>query len=103
MNSLPFDNYFAGRFGGEEFLLYMKIESFEEAVEKGEYIRRAVEELKLAYTREEDSSSVTVSLGGKTGVVDMNNLKRIIEEADKELYLAKEQGRNRLSISMIEE
>jgi diguanylate cyclase (GGDEF)-like protein len=102
LNNLPFDNYFSGRFGGEEFLLYMKVESFEEAVEKGEYIRRNVEELKLAYTREEDSRYVTVSIGGKTGIVDMNNLNRIIEEADKELYLAKEQGRNRLSISMIE-
>ncbi len=79
----------------------MKVESFEEAVEKGEYVRRAVEELKLFYSREEDSRHVTVSLGGKIGVVNMSNLNRIVEEADKELYLAKEQGRNRLSISKI--
>ena len=103
LNNMPFENYFAGRFGGEEFLLYMKVESFEEAVEKGEYVRRAVEELKLFYSREEDSRHVTVSLGGKIGVVNMSNLNRIVEDADKELYLAKEQGRNRLSISMIEE
>lgn len=103
LKTLPFENYFAGRFGGEEFLLYMKVKSFEEAVEKGEYVRQAVESLKLAYSKEEDSSHVTVSLGGKTGIVDINNVNRIIEEADRELYLAKEQGRNRLSISMIEE
>ncbi|SHI93567.1 diguanylate cyclase (GGDEF) domain-containing protein [Dethiosulfatibacter aminovorans DSM 17477] len=102
LKNLPYENYFAGRFGGEEFLLYIKVESFEEAVEKGEYVRQAVEALKLSYSKEEDSSHVTVSLGGKTGIVDMNNVNRIIDEADRELYLAKEQGRNRLSISMIE-
>ena len=103
LRSLPFDNYFTGRFGGEEFLLYIKVESFEEAVEKGEYVRQTVESLKLAYSKEEDSNYVTVSLGGKTGIVNMNNVNRIIEEADRELYLAKEQGRNRLSLSMIED
>jgi diguanylate cyclase (GGDEF)-like protein len=101
LKSLPYKDYFVGRFGGEEFLCFMRVNDMNEAVDIGESIRKSIENLKLAYSGKDDSHYVTVSIGGKIGLINNCNINKVIDEADHELYKAKENGRNQISITDI--
>ena len=82
------------RYGGDEFVILLPHTSLEEAMRVAERIRRAIEQTDLG-----DHSApyrVTVSVGVATpsqGTVDSKELLRC---ADRALYAAKEQGRNRV-------
>ncbi|MFL0247232.1 GGDEF domain-containing protein [Candidatus Clostridium stratigraminis] len=84
-----------GRFGGEEFIYYALGINFEEAIELGNYIRTEVEKLDIKYTSDNESKVLTISVGGALGKAsDFYSITSIIEIADKELYKAKNMGRN---------
>lgn len=84
-----------GRYGGEEFIYYSKNINYDEALELGNLIRSEVEKLSLRYTLDNKSSVVTISVGGALGKLsNFNNISDIIQIADKELYKAKNMGRN---------
>jgi len=84
-----------GRYGGEEFIYYAKNISYDEALELGNLFRIEVEKLSLKYTVENDSCAVTISVGGALGrLSSFHNANQIIQMADKELYKAKNMGRN---------
>jgi len=85
-----------GRYGGEEFVYISKTSSLEEARQLGDEIRVRVLQLGLKYDHSEDKKSVSISLGGVFGkTVDFKDFSQIMELADRELYKAKEEGRNR--------
>jgi diguanylate cyclase (GGDEF)-like protein len=88
----PYDEL--GRYGGEEFLVVTPGCSYEHAMMIGERLRRAVENLDivLAGTRH----SVTISVGVAMCDGRAANIDGIIERADKAMYTAKNQGRNRV-------
>jgi diguanylate cyclase (GGDEF)-like protein len=85
-----------GRYGGEEFIVLARMERREQVAEFAEAIRRTVEGLALMHEQRRDGMSiVTVSIGAaltrnQTGA----KLEKIIQEADRGLYLAKASGRN---------
>jgi diguanylate cyclase (GGDEF)-like protein len=85
-----------GRYGGEEFIVLARMERREQVALFAETIRRTVENLALAHEERRDGvSTVTVSIGAaftrkQTGA----RLEKIINEADRALYLAKASGRN---------
>jgi diguanylate cyclase len=85
-----------GRYGGEEFIVLARMERRGQVAQFAEAIRRTVEGLALAHEQRRDGMSlVTVSIGaaftrGQTGA----KLEKIINEADRALYLAKASGRN---------
>jgi len=82
------------RYGGEEFLLIM--DAHEKAAKHVcERIRKKVEET-IIDTETMGKMSVTISLGTATFHKKLNNIKEFIAEADKYLYAAKENGRNRV-------
>ena len=84
-----------GRYGGEEFIYYAKNINYEQALELGNLIRNEVEGLCLKYTSENKSKVLTISVGGAFGKLsNFKNISNIIEIADKELYKAKDMGRN---------
>jgi diguanylate cyclase (GGDEF)-like protein len=84
-----------GRYGGEEFIYYAKDINYDQALEVGNLIRNEVEKLCLKYTVDNKSSVVTISVGGAFGKLsNFNNVSNMIEIADKELYKAKDVGRN---------
>lgn len=87
-----------GRYGGEEFVYIAKISSFEEAESLGEIIRRKIESLSILYDNVE-RNIMTVSIGGVFGNTDdFKGFPQIMEKADRELYRAKAEGRNRVNM-----
>lgn len=91
-----------GRYGGEEFVYISKPSSLEEARQLGDEIRVRVVQLGLKYDHTEEKGPVSISLGGVFGkTVDFKDFSQIMELADRELYKAKEKGRNRSYVTSI--
>lgn len=81
---------YAGRFGGEEFILLLPNTSTKGAVITAEKIRRRIAKLEW----EHKDCIVTVSAGVARFFDD--TVETLIARADKLLYLAKDNGRNRV-------
>ena len=85
------------RYGGEEFLGVVPGLTRERAEELGDILRRSVEGLKIPMPHED--GPVTVSVGLAMGAVsDEDGWKSLLRQADRALYRAKEDGKNRLSV-----
>ncbi|WP_019883573.1 MULTISPECIES: diguanylate cyclase [unclassified Methylophilus] len=83
------------RYGGEEFAVVLFHTPLNEARNISDSMLTAVQKLNI---RHEQSTHeiVTISMGIATIVPTMeNSMQQLIEEADKALYRAKENGRNR--------
>lgn len=95
------DGAFFARFGGEEFTFGMKNTDEEEVARLARYIRQAVEDLRIHHPERPDGTRVvTVSIGVAQSAADAKcSLKDLLSAADRSLYLAKAQGRNRVVIS----
>ena len=81
------------RYGGEEFAIVLLNTEKEKAFEIAENLRIAVAELRLLTN---EHVKVTISIGISTLGQDSNSFDGLINQADKALYLAKSQGRNRV-------
>ncbi|MCL1967198.1 MAG: diguanylate cyclase [Fibromonadales bacterium] len=98
-NSLKRSTDFVARLGGEEFgVLLHATNSFQAGV-TAERIRKAVED-EIIVTRSGEQTRFTVSIGVCTLIprVDLEH-NYIVEEADKALYKAKENGRNQVQVA----
>ena len=85
---------FAGRYGGEEFCLLLPNTDAARALEIGEAVRVAVQNLAIPH-RGSSYQSVTVSVGvAGTAPNDSQRPGDLIEAADAALYAAKHRGRN---------
>lgn len=98
--SLREEDFFA-RYGGEEFIVIARGTDQEGASILGERLRKHVEEMKML-TSDSELIPVTVSVGIVTvnGGVDVK-ADNLVKEADKNLYRAKEGGRNLVVASEI--
>jgi diguanylate cyclase (GGDEF)-like protein len=82
------------RYGGEEFALLMPGADVDEALKRGEKLRRAVEDLKIAHAAA-PSGQVTISVGVASLVPSAaTDAEDLVEAADIALYAAKRRGRN---------
>ena len=89
------DSDFAARYGGEEFALVLYHTDGPTAINVAERLRQMVEHCDI---RDKDNVlRVTISLGIATFPHEhIRDYKQIVECADKALYKAKENGRNRV-------
>jgi diguanylate cyclase (GGDEF)-like protein len=88
----------AFRYGGEEFVIILPGASLDEAIRVAENLRQRVADA-LIGTPEGCCSSVTVSIGIASRMPEQgNDISEAIAAADKALYEAKAQGRNRVKV-----
>ena len=88
----PYDTF--GRYGGEEFLMVLEDIDAKDLADLAERIRALIEE-KLGAQVGLDRS-ITISLGGTLVGAEDQSIDEAIKRADDALYLAKNQGRNRV-------
>jgi diguanylate cyclase (GGDEF)-like protein/PAS domain S-box-containing protein len=90
----------AARYGGEEFALLMPGTEAEGCVLVGDDIREALHALAIPHAKNLPARRVSASLGGATNnPTGSAECASLIEAADRALYSAKEQGRNRMVMS----
>lgn len=86
------------RYGGEEFIVLLPETALDEAKHLAEQMCAGVEQLQLRHPDSRVSNYVTISLGLACAQPAQGiSSKTLIDAADKELYKAKYQGRNRIS------
>lgn len=87
----------AARYGGEEFVLLLPETPSENAQAIAECARKKVETMALSHAASGVSAVVTISLGVACRIAAQENSPQdLLRAADKALYSAKEQGRNRV-------
>ena len=92
-----------GRYGGEEFLAVVPGADKEGALHLGRELVERVAALELEHLASPVSPKVTVSAGAATTVPENGGLPldHLLEAADRMLYEAKENGRNRLRAAFV--
>ena len=85
----------ACRYGGEELVIVMPDASIANTLVRAEEIREGVKQLKLKHENQK-LESISVSIGVSCFPDDGTDAGRLIRSADKALYRAKEQGRDRV-------
>lgn len=82
------------RYGGEELVIILPETSAEGAIIPLERFRIKVEQHKFVYNNQE--TNVTISIGIGCNLKEMESQKELVEHADKALYKAKQNGRNKV-------
>jgi diguanylate cyclase (GGDEF)-like protein len=93
LNSFSRNTDRTGRLGGEEFAILLVKNTREEAIIFTERLRKKISELQITLSEDGESISITASIGFSV-INQAMSADRLIEQADKALYLAKNQGRN---------
>lgn len=94
----------AARYGGEEFALALPDTTHEGALQVAEAVRKALANEAIEHRTSRISEYVTLSIGGCTWLPkartasDHSAPKALLAVADRALYVAKEQGRDRVEI-----
>ena len=83
------------RYGGEEYILILPLSSAEGTYKRAEQIRQGVKKLKVSF-KGQDLPAVTLSMGIAIYPDHGTEWNDLIQLADKALYRAKEQGRDRV-------
>jgi diguanylate cyclase (GGDEF)-like protein len=86
----------AGRYGGEEFVLYLHMADTERAREGAERFRRMLRQIRFPHEGRE--ITVTASFGVACSPHHGRGVEELLKHADKALYLSKERGRDRVTV-----
>jgi len=86
-------NDYVVRWGGEEFIIILPDTEKQQAIEVAESLRASIQSLDLAHIGLPET--FTASFGVQS-IQDSKDVDDLIIQADKKLYLAKQQGRNRV-------
>ena len=86
----------ACRYGGEEFCILLPQTSLSEAGVIAERMRQRVAETDFPYGKSQPLGVVSISVGVSTFALDIDTAEKVISAADRALYKAKSQGKNRI-------
>jgi diguanylate cyclase (GGDEF)-like protein len=86
----------AGRYGGEEFVLYLHMADTERAREGAERFRRMIRQIRFAHEGRE--VAVTASFGVACAPHHGKDVEELLKHADEALYLSKQRGRDRVTV-----
>ncbi len=85
------------RFGGEEIIILVTNTPYENVVKLAEYLRKEIADKRLIIKdKKEKLPQITVSMG-VAKLKKGENIKSLIERADKLMYYSKTHGKNRVS------
>lgn len=84
------------RYGGEEFAVILPETDLDATQQIAEKMRLTVEELMLKHEFSEVAQVITISLGVVACIPSGDSPNKLLQAADKALYQAKENGRNRV-------
>lgn len=87
----------ASRYGGEEFCVLLPQTSLPEAGVLAERMREKIERTQFQHAQSQPQGAVTISIGVSTFSPTVSTAEQIIWSADRALYEAKHQGKNRIS------
>lgn len=87
------------RYGGEEFVCILPLTGGRVATEIAERIRQMVVDAgaDIPHASEQPLGCISVSIGVSTFPTDVTDKEKLLETADKRMYLAKKAGKNRTS------
>lgn len=95
---------FVARYGGEEFVIILPNTMAREAHLVADILRTGVEALNIPHELSETAPHITISLGVSSQIPSHAYIvDDLLKEADKAMYEAKKQGRNRVISSYTEE
>ena len=88
------------RYGGEEFVIVLPETNQDGAINIALGLRKAIQSLAIAHENSDVNAFVTVSIGISSMLPSQNlTPEHLIDQADKALYLAKQQGRDQYQLS----
>lgn len=91
------------RYGGEEFVMVFPETDGDSAAIVAERIRGEVADLEIPHLYSGDAEHITISIGLATACLNTSSLpESILETADRNLYTAKQSGRNRVVATVID-
>jgi len=92
----PYD--FIARYGGEEFIMVLPDIDSKGAQQVGTFAKQIIEDLNIPHEYSDVANHVTISMGIATmrPANGIESCVKIVNAADKQLYSAKEMGRNRV-------
>ncbi|MGE0440656.1 MAG: GGDEF domain-containing protein [Gemmatimonadales bacterium] len=84
------------RYGGEEFVVVFRNTDADQALDRVEAIRRAIEAVPLLVAGTDGPAKITVSAGLASWPADGLTAEELLGRADERLFQAKDSGRNRV-------
>lgn len=84
------------RLGGEEFVVLLPDMSVDDAYNFAQRLRRAIDDDPFRLDNLEINVSISIGVSGEAQITNQTDIYKLIKEADDALYMAKEQGRNRV-------
>ncbi|WP_333648490.1 histidine kinase N-terminal 7TM domain-containing diguanylate cyclase [Lacrimispora sp.] len=86
-----------GRYGGEEIVVLLGNVSMEQAFAASEKLRKTIEKTPVSYQKHSINITVSIGMAYSSGMENGHSLENMLNEADIEMYKAKNNGRNRTS------
>ena len=94
LNHCEHEKAIVGRYGGEEFCMAMPETDMDQAADVAEQLRKMIQSATKGFCAEDVTITSSFGVSCKSGSV--SDCSQMLEQADKALYVAKDNGRNKV-------